>query len=62
VNVPPLPDYTEKTDNMGLYLAPSTRWRGLRRNAPKANARPVNFECVAVDDARLPGEILGRTG
>jgi hypothetical protein len=30
----------------------------LRRiYAPKANARTVNFERVAVDDARLPREI-----
>jgi hypothetical protein len=31
----------------------------LRRvNAPKPNARPVNFERVAVDDAGLPTQIV----
>jgi hypothetical protein len=29
-----------------------------RINAPKANARPVNFERVAVNDAGLPGKIV----
>jgi hypothetical protein len=27
-------------------------------NSPKANARPVNFECVAVNDAGLTGQIV----
>ena len=36
-------------------LAP-TKLITLRRvDPPKANARPVNFERVAVDDTRLPG-------
>jgi len=29
-----------------------------RVNSPQANARPVNFERVAVNDAGLPGEII----
>ncbi len=35
-----------------------------RVNAPEANSRPVNFECVAVDNAGLPGQLAGqcRTG
>jgi hypothetical protein len=34
---------------------------GLERiNAPQANGRPVDFQRVAVDDARLPGEVIGR--
>jgi hypothetical protein len=31
-----------------------------RVNTPKSNTRPVNFERVAVNDAGLPGEIVGK--
>ena len=33
-----------------------------RVNAPEANSRAVNFECVAVDDAGLSGKITGKCG
>jgi hypothetical protein len=40
-------------------LIVATELRGFGRvDSPKANARPVNFERVAVDNAGLPGEII----
>jgi hypothetical protein len=40
-------------------LAPAKLAAFRRINAPKPNARPVNFERVAVDNAGLPGQIIG---
>jgi hypothetical protein len=43
-------------------IAP-TKLTGLGRiNAPKTNARPVNFERVVVNDARLPGQAISKRG
>ena len=40
-------------------IAP-TKLAALRRiDSPEANARPVNFQRVAIDDAGLPYQVIG---
>src|SRR5215831_12139382 len=46
---------------LGVIIA--AELAALRRvNAPEPDARAVNFECVAVDDAGATDEGLGRSG
>jgi len=42
-------------------LAPTELGALGRIDAPEANARAVNLECVAVDDAGLPDQIVGES-
>jgi hypothetical protein len=39
-------------------LAPAKLATLRRINAPKANARPVHFQRITIDDARLPSEVI----
>jgi len=44
-----------------LAVIASTELRGLRRvDAPQANTVAVDFQCIAVDDAGLPGQVVGK--
>ena len=50
------------TSILQAVFAPAELAALWRVNAPKADARSVDFQRIAVDDAGLPGEIVGQGG